>query len=151
MERTLALLNLLERILGSGEKRNKGNYAFYCPNCKHHKRKLEVNVELGFWECWVCGKRDNFKGRKIIQLLKKLNTPQNLLDELYLIQPNERNANEVVVNDEKCHLPKGFTNLHNFIPGSRIEFIKIKQAIHFSTIQKYNKRRCYKISYWNLF
>ena len=64
MDKEQALLNLLERILGKGDKKSKGNYAFYCPNCSHHKKKLEVNLESQQFECWVCGKRDNFKGRQ---------------------------------------------------------------------------------------
>jgi hypothetical protein len=131
MEGTLALLNLLERILGTGERRSKGNYAFYCPNCKHHKRKLEVNLELHRWSCWVCGNKDNFKGKTISSLIKRLKVTQDIIDELHLILPHETKVTEVTVNHDKCHLPKEFINLHNFAPGSRIEFIKIKQAIHF--------------------
>jgi hypothetical protein len=40
-----ALLLLLESVLGKGKATSKGNYAFNCPLCNHHKPKLEINLE----------------------------------------------------------------------------------------------------------
>jgi len=48
------LLKLLKRILGNPKREGKNEYAFYCPFCKHHKKKLAANVESGKWHCWVC-------------------------------------------------------------------------------------------------
>ena len=46
MSNSNILLNLLESILGTGDKTSKGNYKFHCPNCHHPKKKLEINNTL---------------------------------------------------------------------------------------------------------
>ena len=81
-----ALLILLESVLGSGSKTSKGNYAFKCPFCQHHKNKLEINCVTNEksenpWHCWVC----EVKGKTIKSLLKQLKSPPNKLAELKLI------------------------------------------------------------------
>jgi DNA primase len=41
----------------------------FCPNCNHHKRKLNINTTTGFYQCWIgCG----FSGKSFTSLLKKL-------------------------------------------------------------------------------
>lgn len=32
---------------------------FFCPKCKHHKKKLSVNLDKNKFQCWVCGYRGN--------------------------------------------------------------------------------------------
>ena len=51
-----ALLLLVESVLGKGQVTSKGNYAFKCPFCAHHKQKLEVSLRTtakkeNFWHC----------------------------------------------------------------------------------------------------
>lgn len=29
--------------------------ALFCPNCNHHKRKLNISLEKDIFHCWVCG------------------------------------------------------------------------------------------------
>ena len=38
---------------------------FFCPKCKHHKKKLSVNLEKNKFQCWVCGYRGNSVRRLI--------------------------------------------------------------------------------------
>ena len=38
-----ALLFLIDSVLGKGKSTSKGNRAYHCPECKHHKLKLEIN------------------------------------------------------------------------------------------------------------
>lgn len=40
----------------------------FCPNCNHHKRKLNINTTTGYYQCWVCG----FSGKSFSSLLKKV-------------------------------------------------------------------------------
>ena len=40
-----ALVYLIDSVLGKGKPTSKGNRAYHCPECKHHKLKLEVNLE----------------------------------------------------------------------------------------------------------
>ena len=37
------LVSLVSRVLGEGKMTARGNRAFYCPLCNHHKPKLEIN------------------------------------------------------------------------------------------------------------
>ena len=79
MEQEHILLPYLERVLGTGLKKSKGNYAFTCPKCNHRKPKLEIQLrgtETGEhpYECWVCG----FKGRKLVTLLRNLEVDKEL-------------------------------------------------------------------------
>ncbi len=59
-------LQFLERHFGSYET-HRHEALFTCPFCQHHKRKLSVNVEKGFWKCWVCDAR----GRSLFGLVWK--------------------------------------------------------------------------------
>ena len=45
-------LNILKEILGDSF-RSGNEYLFYCPYCKHHKKKFSVNIKNGA-KCWVC-------------------------------------------------------------------------------------------------
>ena len=65
------LVTLVNSVLGTGKQTARGNMAYTCPHCKHHKPKLEINFTENKdgnnpWHCWVCDK----KGKNIIPLLK---------------------------------------------------------------------------------
>jgi len=46
-------LDIVKGILG--EPQRSGNeYLFYCLFCKHHKKKLSLNLEKGKYKCWIC-------------------------------------------------------------------------------------------------
>ena len=45
--------NILREVLGSGYD-SRDETLYHCPFCKHHKKKLSVNVTKGFFKCWVC-------------------------------------------------------------------------------------------------
>tara|TARA_R110002110_G_scaffold407407_1_gene628270 strand:- start:121 stop:1071 length:951 start_codon:yes stop_codon:yes gene_type:complete len=59
-------ITVLKNVLGS-YRRNGHEFLFFCPLCKHHKRKLSLNLEKNVWKCWVC----DSAGKKIFQLIKK--------------------------------------------------------------------------------
>ena len=85
------ILNLLESVLGKGHNTSKGNTAFKCPLCNHHKPKLEIQVNTNEkgenpYHCWVC----NAKGKKLSTLFAKINVPANKMEELkLLVQPGK--------------------------------------------------------------
>jgi len=81
------IVGILNKALNQKAKIRKGTDAVYfCPSCKHYKRKLEINLLTGKYNCWVC----NFSGTSFKSLFKKL----NLSCELYnLIKPNSRSDN----------------------------------------------------------
>tara|TARA_R110000824_G_scaffold113687_3_gene263581 strand:+ start:13439 stop:14371 length:933 start_codon:yes stop_codon:yes gene_type:complete len=59
-------LQILEEILGAFYFSND-ECLFMCPYCKHHKRKLSVNISKNTFKCWVCDSR----GRNIYSLVRK--------------------------------------------------------------------------------
>ena len=43
---------------------------FSCPSCRHHKRKLSVNINKNAFKCWVC----SYRGRNIRRLVRRYGT-----------------------------------------------------------------------------
>jgi transcription elongation factor Elf1 len=90
-----ALLFLTESVLGKGQSTSKGNYAFKCPFCTHHKNKMEISLRTtekkeNFWHCWVCGA----KGKTLLSLFKKIKAPSSKIAELnILVVPNKSENN----------------------------------------------------------
>ena len=76
------LVTLVNSVLGTGKQTARGNMAYTCPHCNHHKPKLEVNFTenkegVNPWHCWVCNK----KGKSILQLLRKAGASQDKIAE----------------------------------------------------------------------
>ena len=71
------LKNIVDSHLGTGTPGNKGETAYFCPFCNHHKKKLQVNFLLEKFHCWVC----NTKGNSIANLLKKSNAVKHLVQK----------------------------------------------------------------------
>jgi DNA primase len=148
-----ALLVLVESVLGKGTPTSKGNYAFKCPFCSHHKNKLEVSLRTttkkeNFWHCWVC----DTKGKTIRTLFKQAKaTPDKFKDLNLLIQPTNV---EDIVSTEALALPAEFIAL-NGIYSDKIAQIEAKHALRFLTkrnvtkddISKYNIGFCKEGSY----
>jgi len=128
MENT-ALLFLIESVLGKGQSTSKGNYAFKCPFCTHHKNKLEINLNTtskreNFWHCWVCGA----KGKTLLTLFKKIKTPDNKISDLnILIVPTKK---EEHIPISAIELPKEFISLSHSIED-KVAQIEAKHALRF--------------------
>ena len=124
-----ALLFLAESVLGKGQSTSKGNFAFKCPFCTHHKNKMEINLRTtekreNFWHCWVCGA----KGKTLLSLFKKIKAPHNKISELnILIVPSNK---ENYTPPDIIELPKEFILLPN-ITESKIAQIEAKHALNF--------------------
>jgi len=80
MENSRLVLGLLHSLIGKSKPSTKGNYAFHCPFCKHHKPKLEIDPKTGFYHCWTC--QPATKGRNLVSLLKKLHASPAQLTEM---------------------------------------------------------------------
>ena len=81
-----SLVALTNSVLGTGKATARGNYAYHCPLCHHHKPKLEVNLSENAkgenaWHCWVCDK----KGKKLYQLFKAVEASPEVMAELRAI------------------------------------------------------------------
>ena len=124
-----ALLVLVESVLGKGTPTSKGNYAFKCPFCAHHKNKLEVSLRTtakkeNFWHCWVC----DAKGKTLLSLFKKIKAPQEKIHELnLLIVPSQK---EEHISPSALELPKEFISFNN-INEDKISQIEAKHALKF--------------------
>ena len=124
-----ALLFLVESVLGKGHSTSKGNYAFKCPFCTHHKNKMEISLRTtskreNFWHCWVCGA----KGKTLLTLFKKIKAPQGKINELNILIVPANKENHVSL--DLLELPKEFISLSNTIED-RIAQIEAKHALKF--------------------
>tara|TARA_R110002110_G_scaffold181759_3_gene388161 strand:+ start:286 stop:1215 length:930 start_codon:yes stop_codon:yes gene_type:complete len=66
---------VLKQVLGD-HYQSSDEFLFSCPFCKHHKKKLSVNIEKNVWKCWVCDK----SGKTIDYLIKRFGNTQDLKD-----------------------------------------------------------------------
>jgi DNA primase len=147
-----ALVAIINSVLGSGKATSKGNHAYYCPFCKHHKPKLEVNFTenkegINPWHCWACDKR----GKKLVQLLKSLDTPKEKIMELKSYLKIDTQDITSVSTDE-VHLPKEFISLINppksVMVKHAITYLK-KRGVNEDDIIKYNLGYCESGVYTN--
>jgi DNA primase len=40
---------------------------FFCPKCKHHKKKLSVNLDKNKYKCWIC----DYRGNSVRRLIRR--------------------------------------------------------------------------------
>ena len=103
-------LRLLEAALGPSTPTGK-EYLFRCPKCKHHKKKLSVNILKNMYKCWIC----SLRGRNILKIFKYYST-KNLLNKWielnnYFLDLNLNKSNieerviEVKLPDDYCFIP----------------------------------------------
>ena len=64
---------LLKEILGRAYVSNE-EILFYCPYCKHHKKKLSVNIEKNVFKCWIC----DTTGMNIRRIIKRFGSYEQL-------------------------------------------------------------------------
>ncbi len=88
----------------------------FCPNCKHHKRKLNINTTTGYYQCWVCG----FSGKSFTSLLKKVKAPAEFYkvlckDKVKITYTIEEDKKDLVLPEEfkpLCKPNKDFAYKH---------------------------------------
>ena len=107
------LVTLVNSVLGTGKQTARGNMAYNCPSCNHHKPKLEVNFtenKQGHnpWHCWVCGK----KGKSISLLLRIAGATQDQINEAKSLSKNV-DDNYIVKVADTITLPDEFISLNN--------------------------------------
>ena len=105
----LQVLNLLEQILGKGRQLKQDEVAFFCPFCKHHKPKLQVNLVSYHYNCWVC----RAGGKSLFSLLKRLDAPKHQFEQLsQLIKPTPYTPDAKPETEEaELHLPSQFRSI----------------------------------------
>jgi DNA primase len=146
------ILSLLSSILGEPHNTTRDNYSYYCPNCKHRKRKLEIDVNKGLWHCWVC----NRGGKNFFSLFKWINAGQDKVNELRTIVGSIRRrfTDKVEYKESICQLPSEFKPLWvmdsgNFFWRAAINYLNSRD-IHIGEILKYGIGYCTEGPYRNM-
>ena len=62
----MSKIRVLKKVLGSSYH-SGGETLFYCPKCRHHKKKLSVNLEKNKFKCWIC----DYRGNNIRRLIRR--------------------------------------------------------------------------------
>lgn len=141
-----SLVALTNSVLGTGKATARGNYAYHCPLCHHHKPKLEVNLSENAkgenaWHCWVCDK----KGKKLYQLFKAVGAPSEKMAELKAIVKYV-GPNTQVYAEDNVSLPKEFKTFDNItaadIEGRQALAYLKSRGLSKNDILKYNIGYC---------
>jgi len=147
------LLSIFEKEIGSkAQPTIKGNYSFYSPFIKHHKRKLEVGFDgnrsnFGRWHCWVSNRR----GRDFISLLQQVNASKTSIDKVKEILKESKYRRAIIepTDEEKAkyiYLPNEFSSLASPSrhPDYRnaLHYVKNVRGLTDYDILKYNIGYC---------
>ena len=140
------LVSLVSKVLGDGKMTARGNRAFHCPLCNHHKPKLEINFtdnKKGHhpWHCWVC----NEKGKYLNTLFKKVKALPEHFSELKSLVKTGYQVKDVEVIKYDLKLPEEFipitNNSKNIIGRQAWVYLK-NRGITIEDIEKYNIGYC---------
>jgi len=107
-------LQILEDVLGNYYRSND-EHLFFCPFCKHHKRKLSVNISKNTYKCWICDSR----GRNIFYLIKRFGEYKQRQEWLSFEEVVDISKFDNIFEEKKeetiqrIFLPKEFISLAN--------------------------------------
>lgn len=100
---------------------------FYCPKCKHSKKKLSVNISKNTFKCWVC----DYRGANIYRLIKRyanFTQKQNWLALDSTIDLSESKVFDIFpeknTDEQTVCLPKEFVTLTGKTNSSAAPAIK---------------------------
>jgi DNA primase len=104
----LPVIDTLTRLFKNKPTIQKGGeeVLVFCPNCKHHKKKLNINTQTGYYQCWVC----SFSGKSFYSLLKKVKAPIEYYEILCKDGPKRHDL--VKVDKTRLELPQEFHPLY---------------------------------------
>ena len=144
------LLNLLQKVLGTGKIVSKDEAMFMCPFSHHRKPKLAINLSTQRWQSWI---DTNAKGRSIYGLFKKMNVAPQYLTELSRIVKIPKSTQQTEEEQIKIHLPYEFTSLQydtEKTRSSKAAFNYLRNRNIFSyDIERYNIGYCESGDYAN--
>lgn len=146
------LVNLVNSLLGAGKRTARGNQAYNCPFCNHHKPKLEINFTENKqgnnpWHCWVCNKQ----GKTLRSLFKQVKASPEQFSELKKLVKTGAEVQEVVV-EHVLSLPKELKSLvdNNDIVARHAKAYLKSRNINIDDIIKYNIGYCDSGRYANM-
>lgn len=146
------IVSLIEELLEKGKVTTKGEVLFYCPVCKHRKRKLCVNINSGRWHCWICEGSLNVKGKTLRTLFTKFNAAQSQFSELRDLT-NDTVYIPKTETQKITQLPKDFIPLRekstSIFYRHAYNYIIKTRKLSFDDILKYNIGYCEDGKYQN--
>ena len=149
-----SLVALTNSVLGSGKSTARGNKAYRCPYCNHHKPKLEINFTENKkgdnpWHCWVCDK----KGKKLYQVFKQVGVSPEKMAELRAIVKYVGPETEVKF-EQSLELPKEYKTFENLktsdVEGRQALAYLKSRGMSKDDILKYNIGYCTSGRYRNM-
>ena len=148
------LVNLVNSVLGTGKRTARGNQAYTCPFCHHHKPKLEVNLTENCegknpWHCWAC----NVRGITINSLFKQIKVPSEKFSELSSLVKSSKSINQTKTSFTIA-LPNEFisvsnADLNDIMAKHALAYLKRRNVSKYD-ILKYNIGYCDKGLYKNM-
>lgn len=136
--------------MGEQAKLRKGGTqaVYFCPFCKHYKRKLEINLEYGMWHCWTC----NSKGVYLGSLFTKLKVSRHYRERLFELTKDVRLRRKSRRQQEFLSLPFEFIPLIK--PSTSPEYKNamwylFKRKVSYEDIVRYNIGYCEEGEYKN--
>ena len=139
------LVSLVNSVLSTGKRTSKGNQAYPCPFCNHHKPKLEINFTENKkgnnpWHCWVCGK----KGLKLKILFKQIKASPDQFSQLFKLVKSGSDVIETEYGIKSLDLPKeykSFPGNTSIIAKHAFKYLKSRNITK-DDILKYNIGYC---------
>jgi DNA primase len=122
---------ILKKILGNYYESGK-EMLFSCPFCKHHKKKMSINLDKNAWKCWVC----DTSGRSVDFLVKKFGSTDDLRGWGLDKELNFENI-EFILFGEKVEIEKEVISL----PEGFIPLFAKGRSYHKSRALKYMRKR----------
>jgi hypothetical protein len=141
------LLTILQQNFGEISSPNKkGDVGAHCPfpACAgSHKQKLRININTGYWHCWVC----DAGSKSILSLFIKTKKPKQTIDQVAELYDKKTKAvmDHIDTGPTIMALPQEFRSL--MIPRKDPEYRQAmfylkKRGITIDTIAKYNMGYC---------
>ena len=90
--------NILQDILGELYK-SRDELLFYCPFCKHHKKKLSINLDKSVFKCWICDTKGNTS-----YLVRRFGTSDNKHQWALLNQEIDMSAIDILFDKQEEEL-----------------------------------------------
>ena len=148
------LVTLVNSVLGTGKQTARGNIAYTCPHCHHHKPKLEINFTENKdghnpWHCWVCDK----KGKSILQLLRKANASPDKIEEAKTYVKDVTYISQDIIT-VVLKLPTEYmrldqSNNNSIMRRHALAYLK-KRGVNITDISKYDIGYCESGLYKNM-
>jgi len=88
-------IKVVANILGSYYN-SKDELLFHCPFCKHHKKKLSINLDKSVFKCWVCDTKGS-----ISYIIRRFGSSQNKHQWALLNQELDMSSIDLMFEEQK--------------------------------------------------